>query len=374
MPSKPWPIILISAVYFLSPLGIIFFNASMNMIPLIGPSSIFVRLRLSDWVILFLYVLIAVSIFTVRKFGWWFFLCSSGILIGYNIFGYLQNPLHPFPALLIYNTLLFLGAALLFRKEVIAPYFNPRLRWWESDPRYSLEFNCVLGTEPRIEAAVRDISLGGCFISTVRDIPLGGEIPIELRLQNISLHLTASGVRKATTPFSGWGLRFVNMTETELHGLKMLLNKLKDLAGGAVFDDDRRLHPRLHLSQWVYWRDGADNCNGRLVNVSRSGCCLLHENGGFYSGESYNLHFSDFDAQLILCSHKIWDRKGNDGIVTGLNFVLENRDEKLRLRNFINYCKRAGSRERNENKRPDARLIRASLEMTPVPRLYNRGN
>ena len=381
MPRKPWTIILLSLIYLISPFGIVFFNAWMNMVPLIGPGGILRRLQAGDWLVLSLYFVNAAAIFTVRKPGWWIFLGSSAVLIGYNLYGYLRNPMQPFPALLLYNALLFGGAALLFRREVIAPYFNPRLRWWESEPRYQLDFYGILSIPAvgssadgaaAVRAAVRDISLGGCFLSTSIDFPRGADLPLEIRLRNIRLHVKARVVRRAEQPFPGWGMKFTELREAELHGLEAVLQSLRELSGAGEVPDDRRSCPRLTLSHWVYWDEASGRKSGMITNISGSGCCLEHEAGCMEGAGQYPLHFSDFDEQLLIPSSKVWQRLDGTSTHTGVHFHIETRQMKKRLRFFVAYCKRAGSRERNQDKNVDEGLVRTSLAMTPFANLYGR--
>jgi hypothetical protein len=381
VPRKPWTIILLFLIYLLSPFFIVFFNAWMNMVPLIGPGGILRRLRAADWLVLSLYFVNAAAIFTVRKPGWWIFLGSSAVLIGYNLYGYLQNPMQPFPALLLYNALLFGGAALLFRREIIAPYFNPRLRWWESEPRYQLDFYGILSVPAggssadgaaAVRAAVRDISESGCFLSTSIDLPRAADLPLEIRLRNIRLHVKARAVRRAERPFPGWGMKFTELREAERHGLKAVLDSLRELSGISEVSDERRSCSRLTLSQWVYWDDIGGRKSGMITNVSVSGCCLEHEVGCLAGTGEYLLHFSDFDEQLLLPASKVWQRMDGTGTHTGVHFHLETREMKKRLQRFVCYCKRAGSRERNEDKKLDEALVRASLAMTPFARLYGK--
>ena len=383
MPRKPWTIILLFCIYLLSPFVIVFFNAWLNMIPLVGPGGILRRLQAADWLILSLYFVNAAAVFTVRKTGWWVFIGSSAVLIGYNLYGYLQNPMQPFPALLLYNALLFGGAAILFRREIIAPYFNPRLRWWESEPRYQLDFFGILylpgsteagssGRTVPVRAAVRDISLNGCFLSTTIDLPFGVDLPLEIRLRNLILHMKARAVRRADTPFPGWGMKFSELSESELHGLKTVLSSLRELSGVHEVPDERRTSPRLTLAHWVYWDEASGRKSGRISNISRSGCCLEHEVDCLAGTDAYVFQFSDFDEQLLVPASKVWQRMDGISTHTGVHFYIESGEMKKRLKRFVAYCKRAGSRERNKDKTVDKNLVRVSLAMTPFAKLYAR--
>src|SRR5690606_25820697 len=80
------------------------------------------------------------------------------------------------------------------RKHVRAPYFNPRLRWWESAPRFQLETAVELShTEPTDETVrkgfpvtgrLSDISIGGAFVVTDAKFDLGEMLICNFRLGN----------------------------------------------------------------------------------------------------------------------------------------------------------------------------------------------
>jgi hypothetical protein len=357
MPKKPLTIRLLFAVYLISPLVILLSNAWINMIPLTGPSGILLRLQPSDWAILFLYTVNAVAVFTVRRAGWWVFLCSSLILIAYNVWGYVKNPLQPFPTLLLYNALLFLGAALLFRREVIAPYFNPRIRWWEADPRYKMDFHALLHLVPPVTAPVRDISAGGCFLSLSQDPPPGVDIPLDLKLPRMHLRLTARAVRKSAAPLAGWGLRFTEIKDSERRGLRILLDRLERLSGGGGYTEEKRDKPRIRLSRWVCRQEDLDRYCARLIDISRTGCCIVHDKPAFSDKGNYHLCFSDCKEGLTLLCRKVWQRREGDNFLTGLHFYPSNREERLKLKRFVSACRRTRVEERNENTKPDRGLI-----------------
>lgn len=373
MPRKPWIIVLLSVVYILSPLVILFSNSWMNLIPLWGESGIVTRLTPGDWFVLSLYLINGIAIFTVRKPAWWVFLISSAILIIYNLWGYLQNPLQSLPALLIYNIFLFSAATLIFRREVIAPYFNPRLRWWESDPRYSLDFYCTIDLEPKLEAPIRDISRGGCFVSTLQNLPLGVDIPMMLHLQKLSIRINARAIRRSQKPFQGWGLKFQFINQEEADGLDQLMKKLSEISGIQTSTHERREFQRITLPQWILWNEDGVEYTARLMNLSKTGCCLITEKKGFLDNREYHLIFPDGENPSPVPVRRVWEDRQGDQIRSGIQFVHESQKEKIRIRQLIEFYKSLGSEKRTTNQSVNVPALMDSLKKTPFPGLYAKG-
>lgn len=228
MPYKPWTIILVSLIYFLSPPLILLSSAYISMIPLVGSSGILLRLTPGDISILITYYLISLSIFSVRKWGWWCFIILSLYLIGYNVVGYVMNPFYNPLSLVLYSLALTLAAALFFRKEYIAPYFNPKLRWWEAEKRYTMKFECKLSVDGEESyVPVVDISRGGCFIATKNSLDMNQKIPMEISFNGLYLSIKGKPVRQANQPVEGWGILFKDISLIEARGLKELMGRLK---------------------------------------------------------------------------------------------------------------------------------------------------
>jgi Tfp pilus assembly protein PilZ len=155
--------------------------------------------QLLNWRVLSLMVLtpfVGYGIWTIRMWGYFLLITHSLLLITSNIVSYITGdttlPLWFISAV----SVLFLGVIILFvRKEVKTPYFNPKVRWWESASRYYYRGMKVLVKQFNsdklfFEADSFDLSETGVFVSTDRVVNVGDKYSFELILVNNSILYT----------------------------------------------------------------------------------------------------------------------------------------------------------------------------------------
>ena len=81
------------------------------------------------------------------------------------------------------------------------------------------------GESGNYEARVTDLSEGGCYIDTLCEATIGEVLNFRLSLQGGEwLHLT--GEVAHVTPALGFGVRFINLNETDLQKLQALIDEL----------------------------------------------------------------------------------------------------------------------------------------------------
>ncbi len=117
-------------------------------------------------------------------------------------------------------------AALLLQREIRTPYFNPRIRWWESEPRYA------------IDAAVRgggralDISRHGMFVQHDSAPKLGtqDEWLIEIDGHEVRLAGAVSWLSpgEAEHP-AGFGVRFKEQDDATQRVLDKIITQRRNL-------------------------------------------------------------------------------------------------------------------------------------------------
>lgn len=167
---RPASIQIFSAIYLAAPAAVLVQAGIVNMVPLAGPGGILSRLGLFDWATLALYPVSAAAIFSVRRPGWWIFIACSVALLAQNVAALVLNPLVSPLSVLVFDAALIAAAGAFFRRHVIAPYFNPRLRPWASPPRYGVDLRGFLEKGGRRhEVRISDLSRGGAF---VLDLPI----------------------------------------------------------------------------------------------------------------------------------------------------------------------------------------------------------
>lgn len=194
MQRKPLMIQLIALGYLLSPFFFILQYFYFSGQPLSDTStwqSILTPYKLSFIV---LPPIIAFGIYRIRLWGWYLSLVHMLFLLGNNVLAFLVGSRTP-PWAIIAFTLVTLTVLLTFvRNTVRAPYFNPRIRWWESKPRYAITLKvAVQNDRTQFQGETFNISEGGLFMASETPVTISemfklqisrnGETPVEAQGQ-----------------------------------------------------------------------------------------------------------------------------------------------------------------------------------------------
>jgi hypothetical protein len=140
------------------------------------------------------------------------------------------------PAMALLCSLLALGLLTLrVAREVRVPYFFPKIRWWESDPRYRLSVPVTLQRQgvDAIRADILDLSLGGCFIKLRNEVPQDESVQLSFAVFGIEIHCTGTVVwrtKSTVTHPKGVGIKFGEMGRPERRSLRMINGRLKKIA------------------------------------------------------------------------------------------------------------------------------------------------
>ncbi len=234
MKKRPLSIVIIALIYFFEPAGNLIQAAYINNLPLFGENGIINHLIWSDWVILSLFPVVAVGIYMVRKWGWYLFIGFSALLIFYNLYVYFYlNPNYQLHTVLLFIIIVTAVSAIFFRKHVYAPYFNPRLRWWEVVSRYKVTLNTkILTDDAAIDCQTLDISTIGCFVNHTGDLNEGDSVWLIIQCSGIEINCLGKVVRKATeTESPGYGIFFQAMSGATKLKIKNLIRILESLGG-----------------------------------------------------------------------------------------------------------------------------------------------
>src|SRR5437868_813918 len=82
------------------------------------------------------------------------------------------------------------------------------------------------GRSGRVNARVTDLSEGGCYVDTLGEAYVGEVLKIKLLLANED-YLELSGEVAHHSPPMGFGLRFVNLSESQQQKLDSLLSTIQ---------------------------------------------------------------------------------------------------------------------------------------------------
>jgi PilZ domain len=233
---RPLSIIIIAIIYLLEPVGTIAIGAYVNQMPFFGPDGIFAHLLWSDWLLLVMFPVVAAGIYSVKRWGWYLFVAFSVVLIGYNIFVYLfWNQNYSLAWIIFFIVVITAISAVLLRRQVNAPYFNPRLRWWEIAARYkvTLAVRILTSDHGSMDAHLLDLSESGCFVDYTGDLDEGSSVWLVIRCGETEISCLGRLIRKVVVgdKVKGYGIIYQGMSKETVIKMKGLMLSLKELGG-----------------------------------------------------------------------------------------------------------------------------------------------
>lgn len=140
-------------------------------------------------------VILAGCIFFARRLGYFVVVIGSLYLGTRSVYLFLStNEMVPTSMLVATNLLFVMAVVYFLKKNTRAIYFNPKVRWWETEARYVVNFPGTmtrLGAQPS-EVIISDIALGGAAIETNEKNFLSNEmIRVEFKHAGIEYQYTA---------------------------------------------------------------------------------------------------------------------------------------------------------------------------------------
>jgi hypothetical protein len=188
-------------------------------------------------------------------------------MIGYNLYVYSINPNYELETVLLFIAVVTFMSAFFLRKHVYAPYFNPRLRWWESAARYRVGLETQILTDRGAETCTTvDISETGCFLSTRAKLEEGSLVMLKIRCGQAEIGCLGRIVRRSTDKekVHGYGIMFQVLPKETRKMLKLLIFSLERL-GREEREEEIKLS-EIPLDLWA----GASGFFSRLSFGVRS--------------------------------------------------------------------------------------------------------
>jgi hypothetical protein len=187
MNRRPWPIVLMAILQFLSPVFYLIaaaafyhlsFGAATNEILALTPP-------LRKFELFVLPVILGVLILITRKMGYYIVVLGSIYLVIRGVMEFIaSNQTDPVFPLIISNLICLAAVVILLRAKTRSVYLNPRLRWWETSPRYVVNLSSSItrvGGKPT-RATLENIAAGGAGLETTETGFLKNEI-VDLEFQ-----------------------------------------------------------------------------------------------------------------------------------------------------------------------------------------------
>lgn len=206
--KKPLWIYVTALVLMFSPLGnIIWSLAQVGAIGWYKPSVWIYWARFvtpQTWILLVLLFVAGALLLVVRRWSWTFSLVVLGMIAIYDLV-MIKNFVAMGPlavVAMLVGTVSF--GLILYFSEFRKPYINPRLRWWETSPRYKVDLPATCSTVPTPGVMV-DISRSGVLLQWPADLNIPNiEGNCHVTLPN---QLTLPALAKRKTEH-GYGMEF----------------------------------------------------------------------------------------------------------------------------------------------------------------------
>ena len=202
------------------------------------PASQCMRVLLSPsyYLLCILAVVTGYGLWEAKRWAWYVFLVTSVLIAYANAVVAVQysESHHKFLAFL--SSVIVLGF-IIYRvgREMRVPYFLPRIRWWESDPRYRLSAPVKVSKADgaAVDGEIMDLSMGGCFVKLRHDVAQHESISVIFSIFGVEINCT--GVVVWCTPGTvthprGIGVKFGPLQRNNRRLLRAITNRLKKIA------------------------------------------------------------------------------------------------------------------------------------------------
>jgi len=230
MIQKPWPVMIIGVFYIFSPLLNLFISITLSGLPVWEYLATF-KTPLDIIEFFFIFPIAGLSLLAFRGWSYFIFLGAFIWSIFYNYKSHMFFPENfPLSYLVLIYLINFLLVSYFFLPTVRAPYFNKRLRWWESLPRFHKVFPAKIKLEEdEYTAEIKNIALGGVlvFIKDKLDFANGSKVLLEFSYEGLSFQLNCEVVHMELSDSNHIGLKFLTNLWGERKKIKKLIYALQ---------------------------------------------------------------------------------------------------------------------------------------------------
>lgn len=208
MRIRPWPLVILALIQIITPFSNLLFNAyTLKVSPWLVLNWIFERGPIGIFETLFLMPIAGIAIYRMTKTSYVVFFIamfwSAYSQYHQSLYNHGNYPIWSVWALIALEMTL---AVYFLTPSVRMTYFNPRVRWWESKPRYEVQAPCQIakvqfgGAEPQLGASdltgvsgvVINLSEGGAYLRSESALLKGDQVRLYFKV--ITLHVEVSGI------------------------------------------------------------------------------------------------------------------------------------------------------------------------------------
>jgi len=181
MKKRPLVIKLIALGYLLTPVSFIVQYFIFSKSSIFQASTWMTLLTPYKLSLIIIPPIVAFGVFKMRQWGWYLSLVHMFFILGNNTLSFLVGSRTPPWAIIIFSLVTLVVLLTIVRKEIRAPYFNPKVRWWEAKPRYAMVMQVEMGNDRmKITGETFNISEGGMFMVSPSEVKIDEKFNINL--------------------------------------------------------------------------------------------------------------------------------------------------------------------------------------------------
>lgn len=187
----------------------------------------------------------ALGVWKVRPWGFWMaafygmvaWFSSSWSFVLVQSTGVVNQPVFtPFQPSALVNLVFFVPVLILLQRDLVKPFFQSHLRWWEQNKRIKVGLPLRVDVEGSgvKELVTFDLSLHGCFVAGVQDLPegkeLAGEIILPGRKDPVKVGVKAHWATQGSQHYpAGQGCAFRHLSKDDQEALESFIKgKMKE--------------------------------------------------------------------------------------------------------------------------------------------------
>lgn len=223
MKHRPLPITLLASFLLAAPIVILIYLLCGNDWNIISSAE---QISMHMLLLAVASYVVGIGIWKVRPWGFYSLIGLTLGVVAYNIYEYYIAP----ETLSHLNLLLIVGFAIavyfITREHVTAPYFNPRVRWWERADRLDVNLQGEFQIkDKKVRYPILDISSTGCFVAFKDIVNPDDLIPMHITLLDFDFSVVLRVIRHSENP-EGYGLMYVDMDRKQQNEIKKIMNYL----------------------------------------------------------------------------------------------------------------------------------------------------
>jgi len=193
-------------------------------------------------------ILAGIMIYICKKWSYVVYICLMTVPVGYSFYAWYgtgNSQLLITVLLSYFVNILIVG--FFMKSEVRKIYFDPRVRWWETKPRFHADFKAeVASPAKRFEAQILNISDSGLFFQSDEDLEQGDSVSIYCTVQDKDLNLRGQVVYARKDSVHGFGVKFDDYGDSR----KNLTEIIKRLEKSGSIIESRLPGPE---DSFVFW-------------------------------------------------------------------------------------------------------------------------